>query len=127
MWKKESLCQSLSLKTSRPRLRELEYESSSDTEMIIDTITDETLKQDWKTTVKLNDQDVTFKIDTGTQCNVLSKETYNLVCQQPLKKSQAKLVAFGGHRISSLGKAVILCEHKNKYSAVEFEVLSTGP
>ena len=61
--------------------------------MIIDTITDETPKQDWKTTVKLNDQDVTFTIDTGAQCNVLSKEIYELVCQQPLKKSQAKLDA----------------------------------
>ena len=39
-------------------------------------------------------------------------------------QSRSKLVALGGHRISSLGKAVILCEHKNKYSAVEFKVLS---
>ena len=38
--------------------------------------------------------------------------------------NRAKLVAFGGHRMDSLGKAIILCEHKNKYSAVEFEVLS---
>ena len=96
--------------------------SSSDNEMIIDTITDETPKYNWKTTIKLNDQYVMFKIDTSAQCNVLSKETYDVVCQQPLKKSKAKLVAFEGHRISSLGKAVILFEHKNMYSAVEFKV-----
>ena len=36
---------------------------------------------------------------------------------------QLRLVAFGGHRLKSCGKATLLCEHKNKYWPVEFEVL----
>ena len=43
---------------------------------------------------------------------------------QPLTKSQAKLVAFGGQRIRSLGKSNILCEYKGKYYPIEFEVVS---
>ena len=71
-----------------------------------------------------NSQHVTFKIDTGAQCNVMSSETHNYVSQQPLTKSNAKLVAFGGHRLTSLGRATLMCEHKNKFWPVEFEVLN---
>lgn len=38
-------------------------------------------------------------------------------------KSHAKLVSFGGHRLSSLGKATLLCEYKGKIWPVEFEIL----
>ena len=110
---------------SRPQLHELGYDNEpSDNDMVIDAVSSGQAKEDWHTTIKVNEHNVTFKIDTGAQCNVISKETYNRICQQPLRKSRAKLVTFGGHRMDSLGKAIILCEHKNKYSAVEFEVLS---
>ena len=110
---------------SRPQLQELEYDSeSSENDMVIDAVAKEPTKGDWHTTIMVNEHQVTFKIDTGAQCNVLAKETYDRICQRPLRKSRAKLVAFGGHRMNSLGKTVILCEHKNKYIAVEFEVLS---
>ena len=108
----------------RPKLRELEYDSSSENDMVVDTLSSETHKKDWHTTIKVNEHGVKFKIDTGAQCNVLSLETYRQVSQQPLKKSQAKLVAFGGQRIRSYGKAIILCEHKSKYYPIEFEVIS---
>ena len=113
------VCRSNSQK-SKPQLKELEYDSkSSDDEMVINSVSKNADKPvDWQTTVKVNEHNITFKIDTGAQCNVLSKETYDRICQQPLRKSHAKLVAFGGHRMSSLGKAVILCEHKKKYVAV---------
>ena len=64
---------------------------------------------------------MSFKIDTGAQCNVMLSKTYNNVSQQPLRKSSTKLVAFGGHRLKSLGKATLLCKHKKK---IEFEVLN---
>ena len=86
--------------------------------MIVETITSQ---KDWHTIIKLDEHNVRFKIDTGAQCNV---ETYQQVSAKPLRISQAKLVAFGGQRIRSLGKTTIICEHKNKYYTVEFEVIS---
>jgi hypothetical protein len=50
-----------------------------------------------------------FIIDTGAQCNA-----------NPLRKSNARLIVFGGHRLKS---ALLLCEHKSKLWPVEFEVL----
>ena len=107
----------------RPKLRELEYDSSSGEDLIVETIASESPQRDWHTTIKLDEHNVRFKIDTGAQCNVLSLETYQQVSEKPLRKSQAKLVAFGGQKIRSLGKTTILCEHKNKYYTVEFEVI----
>ena len=106
-----------------PRIQELDYESPSEDEMIVATI-EGTTRKDWDATIIINSQHVTFKIDTGAQCNVMSSETYNYVSQQPLMKSNAKLVAFGGHRLTSLGRATLMCEHKNKFWPVEFEVLN---
>lgn len=103
---------------AKPKLRELEYESSSDNDMVIDTL--DNPKEDWHVTMKVNDKRVTFKID---QCNVLSTEIFRKLGQQTLKKSRARLVAFGGHRLRPLGKCTILCEYKKKYIPVEFEVL----
>ena len=73
--------------------------------MVIATINGGATKKDWQTTIKVNERDITFKIDTGAQCNVMSKESYDKVSQQPLRKSMAKLVTFGGHRINPLGRA----------------------
>ena len=56
----------------RPKLRELEYDSSSENDMVVDTLSSETHKKDWHTTIKVNKHGVKFKIDTGAQCNVLS-------------------------------------------------------
>ena len=66
---------------------------------------------------------LTFKIDTGAQCNVMSSKTYDHITQQPLMKSKAKLVAFGGRRLTSRGKGTLLCKYRNKFWPVQFEVL----
>jgi hypothetical protein len=34
-----------------------------------------------------------------------------------------RLVTFGGQHITPVGKAVLLCEHKNKFRPIEFEVV----
>lgn len=43
------------------------------------------------------------------------------VSKQPLQRSGAKLVAFGGHRLNTCGKIIILCEHKGKNFPIEFQ------
>ena len=73
--------------------------------------------------MKLNSCRTTFKLDTGALCNVISKKTYNQISQRPLQKSRTKLVTFGGHKMKACGKANIVCEHKHKFTVVEFEVV----
>ena len=79
--------------------------------------------KDWKTTILLNKQKTTFKIDTGAQCNVISKRQYNQICNKPLLPSHARLVAFGGTPLHPRGKAIMPCQYKNKQYSIEFEII----
>ena len=53
----------------------------------------------------------------------MSSETYCKISSHPLAKSNARLIAFGGHLLKSLGRALLLCEHEGKLWPTEFEVL----
>ena len=79
----------------------IEQNSSDENDgMYIAMINDGADTEEWEVNVRMNEQRVTFKIDTGAQCNVISKETYDKVSRQPLTNSRAKLTAFG--RVSNL-------------------------
>ena len=107
----------------QPQVQELDKDESSDDDMVIDAIEGENGKN-WNTTVGINKHPVQFKINTGAQCNVMSSQTYHQLSQRPLQKSKARLIAFGGNRLSAIGKTSLLCEYKGKYWPVEFEVVN---
>ena len=118
------VCRSTPKRADKPRLHTIEQNSSDEDDgMYIAMINDHADTEEWEVNIRMNEQRVTFKIDTGAQCNVISKETYDKVSRQPLTKSRAKLTAFGGHKIRACGKTVIACEYKEKYTPVEFEVV----
>ena len=114
--------------SSRQKVHEIHDEQgdSSEEELLVAAIEDGPPRKDWSATVTINAHHVTFKIDTGAQCNVMSYATFSRISQQPLRKSRSRLVAFGGHRLNSLGKATLLCEYKHKFWAVDFEVLDNA-
>jgi len=45
--------------------------------MYIAMVNDNTETEEWEVSIKVNEQMVTFKIDMGAQCHVVSKETYD--------------------------------------------------
>ena len=45
--------------------------------MFVAIIEKETDAKDWKATVKLNGHPTTLKLDTGAQCNVILKRSYD--------------------------------------------------
>ena len=124
LWITQSLCSRLSVIQLANHwqlfdLRELDCDESEEEDLIVATI--ETSKQkDWTIGIGINSQSVTFKIDTGGQCNVMSSETYP---SKSLVKSNSRLIAFGGHWLKTLGRASLLCEHKGRFWLIEFEVL----
>ena len=64
-----------------------------------------------------------LKMQTGVQCNVMSKQVYSEVCDKPLQSSCTKLISFGGQQLQACGEATILCHHKHKCYYIQFEVL----
>ena len=80
--------------------------------------------QDWKVSILVNHQRTSFKIDTGAQCNVISKSRYHQLSSLPLQQPHARLVAFGGERLNAWGRVTMKCEHKGNIHAVNFEVIN---
>ena len=78
---------------------------------------------DWKVTLLINNHRMCFKIDTGAQCNVISRQKYHQLSSMPLQQSHARLVAFGGQRLNACGKVTMNCQHKGKRHPVVFEVI----
>ena len=119
------VCRSKVKRSGTSSLHSIQQEESSDEEehLFVASLHTSSKSKEWKVTIKLNNQKTVFKIDTGAQCNVVSKQKYKQVCKQPLLKSSAKLVAFGGYRLNTSGKIVIPCEYKGKRIPIEFQVV----
>ena len=48
----------------------------------------------------VNDFNITFKLDTGAQCNIIPVATFNKIKNKPkLLKTKTTLKAYGGHNI----------------------------
>ena len=66
---------------------------------------------DWKVSILINHQRISFKIDTGAQCNVISKSRYHQLGSMPLQKSDTRMIAFGGEHLDTCSKVTMNCEH----------------
>ena len=84
----------------------------------------------WKTELTVNDKPLICKIDTGAQCNVISKKLYDklqLSEVAKLEKVKSKLVAFSGNELRVLGQITVVAEYKykNKFVPIKFHVVDT--
>lgn len=58
----------------------------------------------WTENFRINQKIVTFKLDTGADCNAMSVKTLNaLDVRGNLRASKSKLVAFFGQKVTQLG------------------------
>ena len=111
-------------KTSQPLYNySIQKETPDDDDLFIGTLERAHQAKDWTVTILLNQQRTIFKIDTGAQCNVIPQWKYYQVCKDPLQPSSANLIAFGGQKLCTCGKAKIPCQHNGNHYLVEFEVI----
>lgn len=71
---------------------------------------------------------INFKIDTGSQVNILPlSEFQNLGIKSALKKSNLRLTTYNGTPLKSMGTILLTCTHKvNGHSdSVEFHIVDT--
>lgn len=77
----------------------------------------------WTEKFKIKDKYVTFKLDTGADCNAMSFKTLeSLGLSDALKTSTTKLVPFFGQKVAALGKKCVTCEYKGQKHKIEFEI-----
>ena len=82
-------------------------------------------------TINVNGSDITFKVHTGAQCNILPLEIFNRISNRPtLEHSNTKLRTYDGSTINLVGKCElnIMTEHQSgKCEFFIVDVNSTKP
>uniref|UniRef100_A0A3P9LFC2 ribonuclease H n=1 Tax=Oryzias latipes TaxID=8090 RepID=A0A3P9LFC2_ORYLA len=77
----------------------------------------------WTENFKINKKQVSCKLDTVADCNVMSVKTLTaLEAAGSLKASQTKLVPCFGHKVAAIGKKQLIFEYKGKKHQIEFEI-----
>ena len=81
--------------------------------------------KDWLETLKLNNQSISAKIDTGAQANIMSESVYNKYFPDKRidRQCKVKLYAYGGTNIPSIGKVKFVCQFENKKVDTEFIIV----
>ena len=79
-------------------------------------------QDDWHVSLKIADTNVNFKLDSGADCNVISK---SLLARLPVgpkqtRQCRAKLKVYDGSRITPSGKISLTCEYKGKFTVLGF-------
>lgn len=97
----------------------------------IDTVQSPTMQENEHATLKINNTSVRLKLDSSAETNILTHHDFLKVIPKrqrnnKLKRSTAKLTAFGGHNIPVLGKCYLRCQYKNVTQILEFHVVESG-
>ena len=75
----------------------------------------------WFSMIKVEGSPVKMKLDTGAATNLLPHKMFLKLNNQPqLRKSKAKLTAYGGHDIAYESKVILYCTALGKTQALEF-------
>ena len=82
-------------------------------------------ENEWYINLTVKEKYVSFKIDTGAQCNVILEsicKEVGIVCGS---KKGSRLVSYSGHEIKTLGKSNVAVEYKGRCHVIEFQVIDT--
>ncbi|KAJ8319700.1 LOW QUALITY PROTEIN: hypothetical protein KUTeg_002743 [Tegillarca granosa] len=67
----------------------------------------------WMETITVNNTDITFQLDTGAKCNVLSNAKFKSTgLKFPVRKPDIPLRSYSGHLIKTLGFVNLMCFYK---------------
>ena len=91
----------------------------------MDTMAVNHIDTDWNASLKVGSKNMTVKIDTGAQCNVISMNTLeSLEIQHVLEPSSINIKVFGGQRLKATGQVTLLVTHKSTTYGVCFQVVN---
>ncbi|MCG7879449.1 MAG: RNase H-like domain-containing protein, partial [Candidatus Thiodiazotropha endolucinida] len=69
---------------------------------------------------------INFKIDTGSQVNILPFQTYKkLKLHHTLQKPSTKLTAYGGNTLNTLGCVTLTCKRTGRQKDLSFYIVET--
>ncbi|XP_063917307.1 uncharacterized protein K02A2.6-like [Zophobas morio] len=89
-------------------------------------VNDVTTHNAWTSNLKINNIDITFKLDTGAMANILPVQNY-LDLNIPLsliKPSKITLKSYTGDKLPLLGHCQLNCQHQNNTYNLRFYVIN---
>ena len=102
------------------------HQSDSDEGNVM-SVNDHCAPGDWNVILSTNGTNVTYKIDTGAQVNVLPKKLFYSLSNRPkLKPTAIKLTAYSGSNIPVIGKCIANMKLKNRSIPVLFIIAETS-
>lgn len=83
-------------------------------------------KNDWMLSLKVNDCNISFKLDTGSDVNILPLKYLNElgINTNNLLKSDIKLSAYSGNNLNIIGKVFLKLCYKDKMFMTEFQIVN---
>lgn len=80
---------------------------------------------DWKACISVNGSPLLMKIDTGADCNVVSKQKldHNGIQYKLQKNQYSHLNVYGGEKVKVNGKTTLECDYKGKFHVLTFIVI----
>lgn len=100
------------------------YSVNVDSVYVVDQVQGEGKIKSWMKQVSVNDYLIEFKLDTGSEANILPSKYLSYLKPRPeLKKSNVKLEAYGGSHIFPKGSVSLLLETKDRIVEAEFLVV----
>ena len=116
-------------------IKDIEYSGEdSDSDFGIDGLSVDSMNESgseehvW---LSINNKRMQLKLDTGAEANVLTKKDFDKAVPKKqraskMRETKAKLTAYGGHDIPTLGKCFLTCHFKGERHVIEFQVVE-GP
>lgn len=78
---------------------------------------------EWKQEIETNGLTIMFKLDTGSEVNVINKNYYDRLEHKPeLELAKVKISAYSGHPIDIIGKCKLTCKVKQLHKEYDFYV-----
>lgn len=80
--------------------------------------------KEWVKTIKIQNNNIEFKLDTGAHTNVINSIVYDSLFPKPkLEQTNIRLEAYGGHQIKPVGTCRAQCESNSQALWVKFIIV----
>lgn len=82
-------------------------------------------QNEWRETIKVNGSDISFKLDSGADCNTLSLELYNKIKDKNVKLTdvQTVLIVYNGEKVKTVGCVELECVVRGRKENIKFSVI----
>ena len=105
---------------NKKKLHELEVDED---DLFVGEISVNENEKAWYSDIAIDNVNISFKLDTGAETNVISLENFEQISTGPMAATNVKLSTYGNTVIKPLGKATLNCQSNSSECNLDFYVV----